>query len=78
MADDEDVLRQLTGLLGAPALDAAEQEAVLDLTRVVAHTSERRLAPLTAYALALALGDVTDPAERTRRVRAAIDAVERR
>jgi hypothetical protein len=71
-----DALRAITDRLGAPPLDAAEQAAVLDLTREVAYATERRFAPLTAYALGLALAGVEDPAARTRRVRAAIQALE--
>ena len=32
-----------------PALDSAVADEVLDLTRVVAHTSERQFAPLAAF-----------------------------
>lgn len=54
-------------------LSAEETDAVLDLTKVVAHTSERYYAPLAAYAAGLAIGAGTDPAERAARVRALID-----
>jgi hypothetical protein len=36
-------------------VDADEAEAVLELARVVAHGSERRAAPVTAYLLGLAV-----------------------
>jgi hypothetical protein len=60
---------------GTAPLGDAEAEAVLDLTRVVAHTSERRYAPLTAYALALTMAAEAAPEQRTARVRALIDTV---
>jgi hypothetical protein len=58
---------------GTPALAGEEAAAVLDLTKVVAHTAERYYAPLVAYAAGLAIGAGTDPAERATRVRALID-----
>lgn len=51
------------------ALSDAEADAVLDLTRVVAHTVERRLAPLTVYAAALGMAAL-DPEARIERLRA--------
>ncbi len=35
--------------LGLPALTDAEVDAVLDMARAVAHATERRYAPLSAY-----------------------------
>jgi hypothetical protein len=58
---------------GTPALTPEETDAVLDLTKVVAHTAERFYAPLAAYVAGLAIGAGTDPAERAARVRALID-----
>lgn len=60
-----------------PTLGRDEAAAVLDLARVVAHTQERRFAPLAAYAIGLALGAADDPAQRAARVREAIAAAER-
>lgn len=54
---------------GTVPLSDAEADAVLELTRVVAHTRERRLAPLTAYAAALAFAQL-DEAGRIAHVRA--------
>ncbi|MGH8929561.1 MAG: DUF6457 domain-containing protein, partial [Egibacteraceae bacterium] len=51
---------------------------VLDLTKVVAHTSERYYAPLAAYAAGLAIGadgGVGSPSARAARVRELIDVV---
>lgn len=62
---------------GTPALSDAEADEVLDLTRVVAHTVERRYAPLAAYAAGLAIGTATDPAQRATRVREILRAVRR-
>lgn len=42
--------------LGIEAWDGDEAALVLDLARDVAHGTERRFAPLTAYALGLAVG----------------------
>lgn len=42
--------------LGIEAWDGDEAALVLDLARDVAHSTERRFAPLTAYALGLAVG----------------------
>jgi hypothetical protein len=58
----------LAARAGTAPLSDAEAGAVLDLTRVVAHTRERRLAPLTAYAAALAM-DGLDEAARIARLR---------
>ncbi|WP_108666885.1 DUF6457 domain-containing protein [Euzebya rosea] len=75
MSDDA-FFAQLAALLGTPEITAEERTAVLDLTRVVAHGSERRYAPLTAWALALTLSAEDSADERTARVRAAITALE--
>lgn len=74
MAEDsvEPFFRELAATAGTMPLSDAEAEAVLDLTRVVAHTRERRLAPLTAYAAALAVAEL-DEAGRIAHVRALID-----
>ena len=58
----------LAARAGTAPLSDAEAEVVLDLTRVVAHTRERRLAPLTAYAAALSMGGL-DEAARIARLR---------
>ena len=65
----EPFFRELAASAGTAMLSDAEAEAVLDLTRVVAHTRERRLAPLTAYAAALRF-DGLDEAGRIARLRA--------
>jgi hypothetical protein len=80
MSADDAVLAELSELLGLPLLSEEEQEAVLDLTRVVAHGVQRRFGPLTAYALGLAMSlradeDGSDPADRTLRVRRAIEVL---
>lgn len=64
----EPFFRELAAAAGTAPLSDAEAEAVLDLTRVVAHTRERRLAPLTVYAAALAFGGL-DEAARVARLR---------
>ena len=77
--DSDAGLQAVTDALGVTLPTAAEQEAVLDLTRVVAHRSERRFGPLAVYALALALAE-EDPSPEARvvRLRAAIDDIESR
>lgn len=72
-ADLEAYFARLTTDGGTPPLTPEETDAVLDLTKVVAHTAERYYAPLAAYAAGLAIGAGTDPAERAERVRALID-----
>jgi hypothetical protein len=62
---------------GTPPLTEDEAKAVLDLTKVVAHTSERFYAPIAAYAAGLAIGAAADPAARAARVRDLIDVVRR-
>lgn len=68
---DEEAVRFFDALSGravTPPLTAEEIDEVLDLARVVAHGTERRFAPLTAYAAGLALAD-TPPEERAARLR---------
>lgn len=76
MEDDEALERYLAGFAlagGTPPLTAAEARAVLDLARVVAHTSERRYAPVTAYLAGLAAGvEGLDSDARERRIRALV------
>ena len=52
-----------------------ERDAILDLARVAAHTSERIAAPLTAFILGAALRDL-DPTARIERIRALTAALE--
>lgn len=47
---------QVASTTGIDAWDATETDLVLDLARDVAHGTERRFAPLTAYAVGLAVG----------------------
>jgi hypothetical protein len=75
MADDEAFFSKLAEATAAEPVSAAEIDAVLDFTRVVAHTQERRYAPVASYALGLALG-AADPSERVEAIRRAIAAVQ--
>jgi hypothetical protein len=75
---DGALAEELAALLGVPRLGAAERDAVLDLTRVAAHTTARRFGPLVAYAVGLAAGAGDDPAVRTRAVRDAAAALQAR
>lgn len=47
---------QVRAVTGVEAWDRVETDLVLDLAREVAHGTERRFAPLTAYALGVAVG----------------------
>jgi hypothetical protein len=75
VADDEAFLSRLADLAGAGSVSEPEIDAVLDFARVVAHTQERRYAPVASYALGLALG-TADPAERVEAIRRAVTAVQ--
>ena len=75
MADDEAFFSKLAELTTAEPVSEPEIDAVLDFTRVVAHTQERRYAPVASYALGLALG-TADPTERVEAIRRAIAAVQ--
>ena len=73
----EDWFAALAERTGTPKLGADEAATVLDLTRVVAHTSERRYAPLAAYVVGIALGQsevALDPLARDARVREVLEA----
>ena len=50
-------LERVRSLLGPnpPAVSPGEVEAILELARVAAHTSERRAAPVTTYLVGLVL-----------------------
>lgn len=76
---DDDLERFFAALAvraGTPAIGSEEAGAVLDLTRIVAHGSERRYAPVAAYAAGLAMAEGAAPDERTARVRAVVAAVQ--
>ncbi|HEV3463828.1 MAG TPA: DUF6457 domain-containing protein [Actinomycetota bacterium] len=53
----EEFLERVRSLLGPnpPAVGPGEIEAILELARVAAHTSERRAAPVTTYLAGLVL-----------------------
>jgi hypothetical protein len=53
----EEFVERVRSLLGPnpPAVEAGEVEAVLELARVAAHSSERRAAPVTTYLAGLVL-----------------------
>jgi len=61
------------GGIGAPT--APEIEALLDFTRAVAHASERRSAPLAAYAVGMAWAGA-EPDERVTFLRSATAAID--
>lgn len=74
--DDDRFFSKLSELLGTPEMSEGEREAVLDLTRLVAHASERRYAPLTAYALGLSISGQHRSGDRMASVRQAIARLE--
>ncbi len=47
---------QVEAVTGIEAWDRVETDLVLDMARDVAHGTERRFAPLTAYAIGVAVG----------------------
>jgi hypothetical protein len=53
----EEFLAKVRSLLGpdAPSVTEGEIEAVLELARVAAHSSERRAAPVTTYLIGMAV-----------------------
>ncbi len=57
------------------AIDREAERALLDLTRVAAHRSERIAGPITAYLVGLALADVR-PADRAARIRTLVSRLE--
>lgn len=72
MDDDARLERFFTDLAaeaGTAPVTAAEAEELLDLARVVAHTVERKYAPLATYAAGLALDADLDPGDRATRIR---------
>lgn len=56
-------------------LSADDERALLDLTRVAAHRSERIAAPLTAFLAGMALAHV-DPAQRAEKIQRITAALE--
>jgi hypothetical protein len=78
MDDDarlEAFFADLAARTGTAPVTAEEAAELLDLARVVAHTVERKYAPLATYAAGLALDPDLPPDERTARIRAVKDAV---
>jgi hypothetical protein len=63
--------------LGTPAVRPSddEVEALLDLARVAAHTSERWTAPVSGFLVGVALADL-EPGARARAVRSLADRLE--
>jgi hypothetical protein len=53
----EEFIDRVRSLLGpaAPSIGDGEIEAVLELARVAAHSSERRAAPITTYLVGMAV-----------------------
>ncbi|CAN5670244.1 hypothetical protein BH24ACT15_BH24ACT15_20760 [soil metagenome] len=76
MSADEEFLGHMAALLGTPSLSSQERATVLDLTRVIAHSTERRFGPLTVYALGLSMAASMPPQDRAERLQRAIDAIE--
>jgi hypothetical protein len=75
----EEQLARFAAAVGEPNLDDEEVEEVLDLARVVAHGTERRLAPLTTFLAGLAVARAVEGRSRpdalndvSRQLRAAI------
>jgi hypothetical protein len=75
MVDDEAFFSRLADLAGTAHVSPPEIKAVLDFARVIAHTQERRYAPVASYALGLTL-TTADPVARVEAIRRAIAAVQ--
>jgi hypothetical protein len=75
--DPERWLAQLRASLpgGAAAVTEAEREALLDLARVAAHSSERWAAPVATFLAGVALSEVPPP-ERADVLRALVTKME--
>ncbi|HEX7431457.1 MAG TPA: DUF6457 domain-containing protein, partial [Candidatus Limnocylindrales bacterium] len=71
-------VRDLSGTrhLSLAAPTAEETTALLDFTRAVAHASERKDAPLAAYAIGIAMAAL-NPAERAGMLGRAAEAIDR-
>lgn len=70
-------MRTAAERLDVPELGEHEVETILDLARDVAHGTERRFAPLTAFLVGLAVGGTSTPrsealADAAARLRAAL------
>ena len=82
--DGIDLVAWLDVLASVPALGGVEvtrdeQRALLDLTRIAAHRSERVAAPITAYmvGLALAAAPADERAARIRSLAASLETAQR-
>jgi hypothetical protein len=77
--EDEDrllaFLQAIADRTGTEPVKIEEADAVLDLARIVAHTHERRFAPLTTYLAGFVLGSAPDWETRSERLRALTDIV---
>jgi hypothetical protein len=73
----EDFLEELrTALPGdLPAVTADERDALLDLARVAAHSSERWTAPVSTFLVGIAYA-ATPPEDRAAAVRALVERFE--
>lgn len=58
-----DHLQQMAGALGVDALRQAEEAVLLDAARDVAHTTQRRYAPLSTFLLGVAVGSAAGERE---------------
>lgn len=71
-----DWLQRFAGELEEPPLPSGEVSTILDLTRDVAHGTERKLAPLTSYLVGIHLGRRLEAgADRDGALRDAVDRV---
>lgn len=55
-----DTLQEMAAALGVPSLSAEEQKLLLDVSRDVAHGSQRRNAPLSTFLLGVAVAGSSD------------------
>ena len=70
-----DGVHRIIGSASGPELSEVEQEALLDIARIAAHSSERVAAPLTTFLAGVAYGAVL-AGERAESLRALADRLE--
>ncbi len=73
-AELEQYFARLAADAGTPTLTGSEANDVLDLAKVVAHTAERKYAPVACYAAGLMIDVNADSAQRAASVRAVLQA----
>lgn len=71
-----DDLHRIIGAEAGATITSDEQEALLDIARIAAHSSERIAAPLSTFLAGVAYGDLP-PGERAAALRRLAERLER-